>query len=99
MIFPEGHRSPTGEMINFHSGAFKLASQAECPVIPIVVDGTFPIYRGFKVLAFPGPITLRVLDPISVADAELLLTRITRGTVTPWLPRTAKYRRSGEVRP
>jgi 1-acyl-sn-glycerol-3-phosphate acyltransferase len=69
LMFPEGHRSPTGELIKFHSGAFKLAMESGCPVVPIVVDGTFPIYRGFQVMPFPGRILIRVLDPISAAEA------------------------------
>lgn len=64
MMFPEGHRSPDGEIHDFHSGAFKLAIDAGVAVVPIVVDGTWPIYRGFQVAAFPGTITIRVLDPI-----------------------------------
>jgi len=69
MMFPEGTRSKTGEMQDFHSGSFKLAAECNCPVIPVVVDGTFPIYRGWRVCAFPGTITIRVLDPVTVADA------------------------------
>jgi|SRR6516165_1606919 1-acyl-sn-glycerol-3-phosphate acyltransferase len=69
MIFPEGHRSPTGEMIKFHGGAFKLAAECGCPVVPIVVDGTWPIYSGWKVKAFPGLITVRVLDPVTLSEA------------------------------
>jgi 1-acyl-sn-glycerol-3-phosphate acyltransferase len=69
MIFPEGHRSPTGEMIKFHTGAFKLAADCGCAVVPIVVDGTWPIYRGVRVTASPGQVTIRVLDPIAVAEA------------------------------
>jgi 1-acyl-sn-glycerol-3-phosphate acyltransferase len=40
MIFPEGTRSPTGELQAFKDGAFKLALEAGCPVIPIAVKGT-----------------------------------------------------------
>jgi 1-acyl-sn-glycerol-3-phosphate acyltransferase len=69
MIFPEGHRSPTGAMLKFHSGAFKLAADCGCAVVPIVVDGTLPIYQGLRVLAFPGRVTVRVLDPVTLADA------------------------------
>ena len=70
MMFPEGHRSPTGELIDFHNGSFKLAVSAGCAVVPIVVDGTWPIYRGWRVRARPGRITVRVLDPISPADVD-----------------------------
>lgn len=69
IMFPEGTRSKDGEMHEFHNGCFKLAADCDCPVLPIVVDGTFPIYRGWKVLAFPGQITIRVLEPATVKDA------------------------------
>jgi 1-acyl-sn-glycerol-3-phosphate acyltransferase len=64
MMFPEGHRSPDGEIHEFHGGAFKMAIDTGAAVVPIVVDGTWPIYRGFRVAAFPGTIIIRVLDPI-----------------------------------
>jgi 1-acyl-sn-glycerol-3-phosphate acyltransferase len=68
-MFPEGTRSKDGEIHEFHNGSFKLAADCDCPVLPVVVNGTFPIYRGWKVLAFPGQITIRVLDPVTVQDA------------------------------
>lgn len=64
MIFPEGHRSPDGEMLEFHSGAFKLAADSGCGVVPIVVQGTRFIYRGWRVTPCPGMVTIRVLDPV-----------------------------------
>src|SRR5205823_13053578 len=68
LMFPEGHRSPTGELIDFHNGPFKLAISAGCAVVPIVINGTAPIYRGWRVLARPGRITVRVLDPVAPAE-------------------------------
>jgi 1-acyl-sn-glycerol-3-phosphate acyltransferase len=69
MMFPEGTRSKDGSMHEFHVGSFKLAGECGCPVVPIVVDGTLPIYQGWKVMAFPGTITIRVLDPITQEEA------------------------------
>jgi 1-acyl-sn-glycerol-3-phosphate acyltransferase len=76
MMFPEGHRSPTGEMIKFHGGAFKLAADCNCAVVPIVVDGTWPIYRGLQVMPFPGEINIRVLDAVTLADAAGRVTKL-----------------------
>jgi 1-acyl-sn-glycerol-3-phosphate acyltransferase len=40
MIFPEGTRSPTGEMLPFKEGAFRLAIEAGADVLPIALHGT-----------------------------------------------------------
>lgn len=69
LMFPEGTRSRTGAIKEFHGGSFKLAVESGCAVIPIVVDGTLPIFQGLRVQAFPGTITIRVLVPIRVEEA------------------------------
>ena len=40
MIFPEGTRSMTDELLPFKDGAFKLAIEAGVPILPIAVAGT-----------------------------------------------------------
>lgn len=40
MIFPEGTRSRTQEMLPFKDGAFRLAIESQAPVLPIAVAGT-----------------------------------------------------------
>jgi 1-acyl-sn-glycerol-3-phosphate acyltransferase len=67
--FPEGTRSFTGELLHFRGGAFRLAAECGCAVVPIVVEGTLAVYRGGKVVAFPGRIRIRVLDPVTLAEA------------------------------
>jgi 1-acyl-sn-glycerol-3-phosphate acyltransferase len=69
LIFPEGHRSETGEIMTFHNGAFTLAAESGCAVVPIVVNGTRHIYRGVRVCPWPGTVTVRVLDPVTLAQA------------------------------
>lgn len=39
-MFPEGTRSPDGEIKDFKLGAFQLALKKKVPILPIVVSGT-----------------------------------------------------------
>jgi 1-acyl-sn-glycerol-3-phosphate acyltransferase len=40
MIFPEGTRSPDGDLLPFKDGAFQLALEADVPILPLAVAGT-----------------------------------------------------------
>ena len=40
MIFPEGTRSKTAELLTFRDGAFRLAVETGVPILPIAVAGT-----------------------------------------------------------
>jgi len=67
VIFPEGERSPTGEMQRFRRGAFYAAVEAPADVVPIAISGT---YRAFPIGSAhlrPGPLQLIVGAPIPVA--------------------------------
>jgi len=65
MMFPEGTRSPDGRLRGFKHGAFTLAQESNCPILPILVEGTANALpkRGF-VLQGRHAIRIRVLDEI-----------------------------------
>src|SRR5690606_1805608 len=39
-VFPEGTRSPDGELQPFFAGAFRIAVRTHVPVVPILIEGT-----------------------------------------------------------
>ncbi|MFW6363582.1 MAG: lysophospholipid acyltransferase family protein [Spirochaeta sp.] len=41
LIFPEGTRTPDGELKRFKEGAFAIAKKAGVAIIPIVINGSF----------------------------------------------------------
>jgi 1-acyl-sn-glycerol-3-phosphate acyltransferase len=99
MIFPEGTRSPTGEIREFRHGAFTLAHRHRVPVLPIIVDGTLDALPKYGVtLRNRADIVIQVLAPIAVepfADAEALRDHV-RDVMITALARL-RVRRSGDV--
>jgi 1-acyl-sn-glycerol-3-phosphate acyltransferase len=73
MIFPEGTRSKTGEMLPFRSGAFRLAAETGRPIQPIAVSGTRDAIRKGSMFFGRADVIVRILEPVPVpdiADAE-----------------------------
>jgi 1-acyl-sn-glycerol-3-phosphate acyltransferase len=69
-MFPEGTRSPDGEMQEFFQGAFKIATKNRVPVVPIVIEGTRQILRKGSFRVTPHPVTIRVLPPVDPAVVD-----------------------------
>ncbi len=60
VVFPEGHRSPTGGLIEGQHGAVRLAVRTGCPIIPIALWGT---EKGFKGAMLRKPIHVKIGKP------------------------------------
>ena len=65
VIFPEGTRSKTKELLPFHAGSFKIAQRANVPVVVAAVSGTDKLRRWV-----PFRRTLVHLDILEVIPAE-----------------------------
>jgi len=69
LFFPEGTRSPSGELSAFKNGAFKLALKEKKPVLPICISGSRNILpRGSWIFRHKVYCTLRVLPAIETTD-------------------------------
>lgn len=70
-VFPEGSRTPDGELQAFQSGAAYLAIRAQVPLVPIALSGVYDLLPIHTHHFYPGTLTLNVGEPISTAGMTL----------------------------
>ena len=68
IVFPEGTRTRTGAIGRFKDGAFYAAKRAGTGILPVVLDGTWNLSKGWR-LDMPHTFRVRVLDPVPAAYA------------------------------
>ena len=71
MIFPEGTRSRSGEMLPFKDGAFRLAVETGTPILPMAVAGTRDAMAKGTFRFQRSRARVRVLEPIDVKGLTL----------------------------
>ena len=65
ILFPEGTRSPDGNLQSYKTGAFRLALETHSPILPVVIKETYKaIRKGGLLIHKNDRIKLVVLDPI-----------------------------------
>jgi 1-acyl-sn-glycerol-3-phosphate acyltransferase len=67
VIFPEGGRSPDGQLQAFMGGAFYAAIKAQVDVVPIALVGTYEMLKMNTWHIKPGPVHMLVGEPIRTA--------------------------------
>jgi 1-acyl-sn-glycerol-3-phosphate acyltransferase len=69
IVFPEGTRSPNGEMQSFKRGAFHLAREAGSAILPVAVIGAYDLLPRNKILPKWGQrAEIRIGKPIYPAE-------------------------------
>jgi len=67
MIFPEGTRSPDGNLQPFKKGVFLIALKSQAPILPIALRGTGKIMQKGDWRTFPGKVQITISPPIETA--------------------------------
>lgn len=67
MIFPEGTRSATAELLPFKDGAFRLAIDAGVPILPLALHGTGTALPKHDWRFGRSTAVVKVLEPVETA--------------------------------
>jgi 1-acyl-sn-glycerol-3-phosphate acyltransferase len=77
VIFPEGHRSGDGVLLQAHPGAGYIALRTGAPVVAVAISGTQKIFKRFR-----PPVTIRFSKPFTVQTSGGKRTRDAVGPAT-----------------
>ena len=81
IIFPEGTRSPDGNISPFKKGGFVLALDSGIPIVPVILHGTRSIMPKKQLRIVPGTVVVEITEPIDISgytrkNKEALMDRI-----------------------
>jgi 1-acyl-sn-glycerol-3-phosphate acyltransferase len=97
ILYPEGTRSPDGQMRAFKPGAGLFAIELGVPVVPARIEGTYQVLPKGRFMPRTGPVTVRFgapLEPASLGFGNLPRDR--RHHVIEQLEQSIRMLNSGE---
>jgi 1-acyl-sn-glycerol-3-phosphate acyltransferase len=66
-VFPEGTRSPDGQLQEFKQGVFKIAIRAGVPIVPVSIIGTSKLLPKGSLAPRPGRVDVVIGKPIDTS--------------------------------
>lgn len=80
-VFPEGSRTPNGDLQAFLSGAAFLAIRAQVPLVPVALSGVYDLLPIHTHHFYPGDVVLSAGEPIdttgmTIRQADELTARV-----------------------
>jgi 1-acyl-sn-glycerol-3-phosphate acyltransferase len=64
IVFPEGTRATSRELLPFKKGVFLMAMKAGKPIVPVSISGTLAIQPRGSLYIRPGPVRVVISPPI-----------------------------------
>ena len=85
LIFPEGTRSRTGNLLPFKKGGFIMAIEAQTPIVPVAIQGGRDAMHKGSAFVRPVNVSVRIGTPIetrglTISDRDALIAQV-RGEV------------------
>jgi 1-acyl-sn-glycerol-3-phosphate acyltransferase len=81
LIFPEGTRSKTAELLPFKKGGLVMAIKAQAPVVPVAIQGGRDAMQRGSWIIRPVTTTIRIGHPVETTgttldDRDLVISRV-----------------------
>jgi len=68
LVFPEGTRSPDGQLRELKKGVFHMAINTRMPIQPVLVEGAAGLLPKGSLRVHPGHVKIRLLDRVETDD-------------------------------